>query len=81
MICNPERSGSVAPFTAFRKQFLVQKPSIVWCHYDLLRIKTEYRRTQTCLIFMSLDRPAFDVIPVIANESEQASLIGCCVLL
>ncbi len=33
------------------------------------------------LIFTTLDRAASDVIPAIANESEQASLTGCCMLL
>ncbi len=47
----------------------------------LFTIETERRRTQIVNIFTTLDRAASDVIPVIANESEQASLTGCCVLL
>ncbi len=61
------------------------------CHYDYLSApdrdgvspnsNRKYQTCLTCLIFTTLDRAASDVIPVIANESEQASLTGCCLLL
>ncbi len=61
------------------------------CHYDYLSApdrdgvspnsNRKYQTCLTCFIFTTLDRAASDVIPVIANESEQASLTGCCLLL
>ncbi len=68
--------------------FLSKKSSIVWFHYDYLTAHdrdgaspNSNRKYQTSLIFTTLDRAASDVIPAITNESEQASLTGCCVLL
>ncbi len=71
----------LARFAACRRWFFVQK--ILYCVVSLqlficsrsrrsvLELKSKY---QTCLIFTTLDRAASDVIPAIANESEQASL-------
>ncbi len=88
-ICIPEQSGGVARFEACRKLFFCpKKSSSVWCHYDYLSAPdrdgaspNSNRKYQTCLIFRTLERAASYVIPMIANESEQASPTGCCVLL
>ncbi len=70
-----------------QKIILSKQSSIVWCHYDYLSAPDQgaspnsNRKYQACLICMTLDRAASDVIPTIANESEQASPTRCCVLL
>ncbi len=52
----------------------------MWCHYDFLtapdRVEASpisNRKYKTCLIFTTLDWADSVVIPMIANESEQAS--------
>ncbi len=72
-------------FEACRKQYFVQK--ILYCVVSLYYLSAPDRdgaspnsncKYETCLIFSTLDQSASDVIPMIANESEQASLTGCC---
>lgn len=60
--------------------FLSKKSSVVWCHYNYFTAPDRVvartisnRKYQTCLIFKTLDQAASDVIPIAANESEQAS--------
>ncbi len=82
---HPRMIGGVTRFEACRKQYFVQK--ILYCVVSLYYLSAPDRdgaspnsncKYETCLIFSTLDQSASDVIPMIANESEQASLTGCC---
>ncbi len=66
---HPRMIGGVAQFEACRKQFFVQtimSLRLFICtrsRWSIAKLKSY----QTCLIFMTLDRAASDMIPAIAN--------------